>query len=229
MSALLRLACIGLLACTGCRCGSSEPGSEQGVLAPLASSLSASELLDRVTPYYPRWDPETESLERYIDRHRDTDEHAALKRVVARALDHDDDWQAFLRDLRAALPGYFVENAAPPWDTIPSYQVVIGYEHPPGSDRSKHLVFRLSHLAPVFDYHEIDRDSDDQRVGLRQTPTSEVAPIVRLVSHLIVKYFDHRHLDPRIGAMPVPDTQFGSLLPGEATLADMLFGESPTW
>ncbi len=229
MTSLLRLACIGLLAFTGCRCGSSEPESGQGIPASIASSLTAAELLDRVSPYYPRWDPQAQSLERYIARYDDTNEHAALTRIVTRALDHDDRWRAFVRDLRAALPGYFVENAAPPWDSIPSYQVVIGYEHPPGSDRSKHLIFRLSHLAPVFDYHESDRDSDDQRVGFHQAPTSEAAPIARLVSHLIVKHFDHRYLDPRIGATPVPDTQFGWLLPGEVTLADMLFGESPTW
>lgn len=229
MRALLPALCVGLFAITGCEDRSSRQQVESDLPASLATALTASELLDAVSPYYPRWNANRETLEGYVERYERTSEHALLKRVVAQALDDDAKWRAFLTGLRSVLPGYFIQDAAPPWDTIPSYQVVVGYEYPPGSGRDRNLVFRLSHFAPVFDYHESERDIDGSRTFFRQTPTPECAPIARRVALEIVRHFEHRHLAPSVGNTLVPQIRVGALLPGKVTLADALFSESPTW
>lgn len=220
---------IGLLVITGCRGESPERQNEQRMPVSQTTSLSAADLLDRISPYYPHWDPEKESLNDYLERYHQAPEFLALRRVSAHALEHNDQWRAFLRDVRTSFPGYFIQDAIPPWDTIPSYQVVIGYEYPHGSKQSKYLVFRLSYFAPVYDYHESDRDETLGLVKSHRTPTPEAAPVAGLVAAKITQDFGYRMLDPGVGATPVPDIHVGTLFPGEATLADALFGESPTW
>ena len=213
----------------GCQCESAGRQSNQAMPFSDNSPLSTVQLLDSIAPYYPRWNTQQETLNDYIERYQQAPEFLALRRVCARALEHDDQWRALLHQLRALFPDHFIQDAVPPWDTIPSYQVVIGYDYPPGSDRSKYLVFRLSHFAPVFDYHEIDRDADEQRISVHQRPTLQAAPVARKIAREIVKHFEHRWLAPDVGKTPVPDLYVATLFPGEVTLADALFGESPTW
>lgn len=193
------------------------------------STLSAAELLDRVAPYYPRWDREVESLDDYLERYHRSPELLALRRLCAHALEHDEKWRAFTGEVRGALPDVFIQDAIPRWDTVPSYQVVIGYGHPPGSGRSKYLVFRLSHLAPVYDYYEADRDEAMALVRSHRVASPEAQRIATLVADKIVQHFGYAFLDPDVGRTPVPDIYVGTLFPGEVTLAEALFDEIPSW
>ena len=198
-------------------------------------------LLAVIGQYYPRWIPENETVDEYLERYEESPEQARLRGVASVAW-RQPHWSAFLRDVREALPeekGYLVQSAVPASMFIPSYQIVVGYRYSLEPSRYKYMVYRMSHLAPVFDYYESTTGSRDRQLAWSLVPAPEVRDVDALVVAKIEQHFPgYRRLDPGLGETPLSDLGVGGNLPtraesrfpfGKATLAHALFDESRNW
>lgn len=193
-------------------------------LAPQARELAAI-----AYRYHPRWHRKRESLDDYIERIPFATETLLREDLAAEKLARNRAWHGLLAEVKAVFPDYWVADARAPGVEIPSYQLIVGYEHPPGSGRGRHLVFRLSFLAPVYDFYESDQDSDTRNIERWLIPTPESRRIADKVFEIIPQHFAYTRLDPEVGATPMPDLVVGTLAPGQATLASTLFQASRTW
>lgn len=92
---------------------------------------------------------------------------------------------------------------------------------------TRQLIFRLSHLAPVYDYHETEHTTKNQAaIAMHLAPTTEAGPVVSLIERQIARHFGYHRIAPEAGKTPIIEVGVGSLRPGEATLADALFDAS---
>lgn len=181
-----------------------------------------------VARYYPTWKRELETLDEYVHRHNDTPETRRLKDLVEKRARDADVWHRFLRHVERVLPeGVLVRDGRPPFGVIPSYQLVVQAAHPRGSVA---VVFRFSYLAPVYDYYENIRDQRNLLIETRLASSAETAPIADQVRRMIAEhYIDYRELPIALGTTLMPNIGTGTLPPGEATLADVLFEDSRSW
>lgn len=91
-------------------------------------------------------------------------------------------------------------------------------------------MFRFSYLAPVYDYYENIRDQRNLLIETRLASSAETAPIADQVRRMIAEhYIDYRELPIALGTTLMPNIGTGTLPPGEATLADVLFEDSRSW
>lgn len=217
------------------------PAAEAGIPISQAVADDLDALLAVVGQYYPRWVPENETVDEYVVRYEESPEQARLRGVasVAWQLPH---WSAFLRDVHESLPeekGYLVQSAVPPSMFIPSYQIVVGHRYSLEPSRYKYMVYRMSHLAPVFDYYESTTGSRDRQLAWSLIPAPEVCDVDALITSKIKRHFPgYRRLDPELGKTPLPDHGVGGNLParaeerfpfGRAMLAHALFDENRNW
>lgn len=92
------------------------------------------------------------------------------------------------------------------------------------------MVFRLSFLAPVYDYYESDHRADERRTGTWLTPSPAAHQVVRIMERKIAEHFPgYVKLDPAIGETRLSDIGLPVTLPGEGTLQQALFAESRNW
>ena len=214
----------------GCDCNPSDIKLGASVW-PSASDEppSVGELLDVAYKYYPRWNPGKEPLNNYLVAYHHTPEVVALRTQVARVLGNDDKWQALIDDVRKAFPEYQVSDESAPTMDKPSFQLVIDYapkaaKSGEAGEGEKQIIFRLSHLAPVYDYHEADRASQGSApIAMHFSPTDTAKPVAKVVESKIARHFGYHRLPPSDANTPVLDIGVGSLRPGEVTLADALF------
>lgn len=155
-------------------------------------------------------------------------ETKALEDLVESEITDNSQWHAFLREIEAKFPDDWVADGRPPGVGIPSYQLVVAYELP-NSSRIHHLVFRLSFLAPFYDFYESERDTKTRDVVRYLRPTSASRARARAIGALITRRFGLVELDPEIGKTPVLGIAMGNLFPGKVTLADALFESSRRW
>ena len=202
-----------------------------------ASDLDA--LLTVVERYYPRWHPERESLEKYFARYQHSPEQARMRGVVQLALQQPR-WPAFLRDLREILgEDRFLQSAIPPSLFIPSYQVVTSAADPIKPHRYRYIVFRISHLAPVYDYYESLTGSRERQLAWSLQPSPEVKELTERVESKIAEHFPgYRRLDPELGKTPLPHHGVDMHIPAttksshdldQAILAHALFDATRNW
>ncbi|WP_428263543.1 hypothetical protein [Haliangium sp.] len=186
------------------------------------------QLLALLRHYSPTWDREQESEDDFYTRWPDTPEVRRCEARIERHWENDRAWRALLFDARRALGAeYIVRGGTPPGFYIPSNQLVIISDHPDGSIA---MVFRLSMLAPLYDYYESIRRPD--QLWLRGSlDVREGDPeVVRRARELIAVHFpEHRLLAPELGMTDVPDMRSENTLLGETSLADLLFGDGRSW
>lgn len=187
------------------------------------------ELANIAYRYHPRWQQRKEHLHDYMERIPFAPETLAREDLTADKITDNRVWHEFLADVKAALPHHWVADARAPGVDIPSYQLIVGYEPTLGSGRVRHLVFRLSFLAPVYDFYESDQDPVTRKITRWLIPTPESSGIFEKVSEIIPRHFEHTLLDPRVGAIIMPGIGIDLLSPGEVTLASMLFQEKRNW
>lgn len=202
-----------------------EPGRTDAVHAV----PSVPELCALAYKYFPRWHPDRESLDDYLERLPHAPETKTLEDLVRRALDDNRAWNALLAEVREMFPDLWRYDGTPLGLDVPSRQLVLAYEYPPGSSRSRYLVFRLSFLAPIFDFYESEQDPETRIITRYLMPTPESSEIAQAIVAMITRRFGYTWLDPEIGATPVPGIAVGNLSPGRVTLADALFDGSRSW
>lgn len=197
---------------------------------PASQARDREALLEVVTHYYPRWEPTQETLEQYVERYPSAPETQKRLELGKQALARQE-WPRFFRDMRQALPGLFVHTGVPPWPQIPSYQVVACITHPPGTKRHKCMVFRMSYLAPVYDYHESDHKAPGKGTRITLTPSPAASAVVTIMERKIAEHFpDYVRLEPAVGETPLPDgIGLPVTLPGKGTLEQALFDEDRNW
>ncbi|MCG8423801.1 MAG: hypothetical protein MJE77_38385 [Proteobacteria bacterium] len=178
--------------------------------------------------YYPSWKREVETLDEYVQRHGDSRETRRLKTLIDERLKDAAAWRRFLDDVKRILPAdVLVRDGRPPFGVIPSYQIAVQAAHTRGSVA---IVFRVSFLAPVYDYYENVRDHRHLLLETRLAPSAETAALADQVRRIIAEHYsDYRELPAALGATLVPNLGTGNLPPNEATLADMLFEDSRSW
>jgi len=136
-------------------------------------------------------------------------------------------WLAFLHNVRSSLPHAIVRNGTPPFFTVPSYQIVVITKHPRGSVG---LVFRLSFLAPYYDYYENVRDERNQLLSTSLEVSPQTRANAALVRSKLAEHFkEYRELSPKLGAVLLLDRKAGNLSPDETTLADAMFEADRSW
>ncbi len=218
------IGCLALAACSS----ESRPKQDQAGDMSARSAPSVEELLEVIARYYPRWKRDKETMGDYLDRYPHAPEFVDLQILVSQALDDHARWYAFLTDVRATLAGdASVQEGAPPMYTIPSYQVAITIDGPGSNHR--HIVFRFSYLAPVYDIYESHRNRKGIRLTTYLQPTKASIPIVEAVEQVIPRHFDHVRLDTKVGEIRLTDISVGNLSPGQATIADALFDDGRSW
>ena len=196
---------------------------------PASQARDPDALLDVVSRYYPRWDPGRETLEAYVERYPSAPETQKRLELGRYALARQE-WSRFYQAVQQALPDLFVHTGMPPWPQIPSYQVVTSITYPPGTKRYKYIVFRMSYLAPVYDYYESDHRADDRRTAVSLTPSPAANTVVAIIERKIAEYFPgYQKLDPAFGERALPDIGLPVTLPGKGTLQQALFAEDRNW
>ncbi len=215
-----------------------EPTIAIPVSQAAADDLDA--LIAAIEPYYPRWDPERETIEQYLERYENSQEQARLRGVAALA-QRRPHWDAFQKEMYDTFgsKGHFVSYAVPPHLYIPSYQIVLKADITPSGSRYKCMVFRMSHLAPVYDYYESTVGSRGRQLSWSLTPGPEVSDLAAEIEVIIAKHFPgYQRLDPELGKTPLPHYGVDAHMPAlsephpwfrKATLVDALFDDSRNW
>ena len=189
---------------------------------------STQELVQLAYRYHPLFDPTREKLHEFRDRAPLSPELQELYDMVAKQLTDNHQWHALLADVQAQYPDYWLADGRPPVVDIPSYQLVLAYQ-PPGSIHSRYLSFRLSMLAPVFDFYETERASDHRIIARHPQPTPESAAVAEAIAAAIARHFGYNWLSPEVGATPLPGLWVDGHDPGDATLTDALFEGARRW
>ncbi len=205
-----------------------------------AAANDVDALIAAIEPYYPRWDPDRETIDHYVERYENSPEQARMRGVVALALRRPH-WREFQDEIRDSFAsrGYFLSTAVPPSMFIPSYQIVLGVAINPSGSRYKYMVYRMSHLAPVYDYYESTIGSRERQLSRSLSPGPEISDLDAEIAAIIARHFPgYQRLDPAIGKTPLPYHGVGWHLPArtephprrtKATLADALFDQSRSW
>lgn len=215
------------------------PDAETTIPVSRATADDLDALLAVVERYYPRWDPERETLDDYFERYEHSSEQARLRGVVwlARKQPH---WPTFLRELRQLLgEDHLVQSAIPPSLSIPSYQVVTSAADPTRPHRYRYIVYRMSHLAPVYDYYESTIGSRERQLGWSLHASPEVKELTARIESKIAEHFPgYQRIDPQLGKTPLPHHGVDMTIPAsaetshdldEATLAHALFDATRNW
>lgn len=189
---------------------------------------STQKLIQIAYQHYPYFDPKREQLHEFRERAPLSPELRKLYDLVAETLSDNRAWHALLADVKARYPEYWLADGRPPGVDIPSYQLVLAYEQP-DSKHSHYLSFRISLLAPVFDFYETERGPDSRLIARYLRPTPASANIARAVADVIEQRLHYTWLDPDVGATPLPGLWVDDHDPGDATLADALFEGARRW
>ena len=234
-----------LFTCPGCECQSRGPAPVEDTAGREGSRLEkpvlddgeqltddqrlqTTRLIALVKRYYPTWDPAHESRDDFYTRWYDAPEIQRFNELIQRHVENDHAWQAFLNDVQGDLGhDVRVRDGAPPMFYIPSFQIVIHGKHPRGTIT---MVFRLSMLAPLYDYYEHIRSVRGRWLESNLIPSRETANIARQVRGLIADHYPaYRELPPQIGSVRVRNVKTENKLLNQASLADALFEDTRTW
>ena len=206
-------------------------------LSPIERRI-ADKLISRVTNFYAVMDSSRETIDDYFEREHDAPESERLRRLIRQRSEQSHTWNACLLNMHTALrrDDVTVLDGNPPMFYIPSFQAVLHGETPRGAVT---MVFRLSMLAPVYDYYEHTRDPVTRDVEMSVVPTPETAEIAKTIRSVIATHYPgYRELPANIGSTQVPGvmlidvtlpTSPTGLGEREATLAELLFEDGRRW
>lgn len=221
------------MAIASCKGKNPEPSvhrEQRGETMGLASKTeppSTEELIEIAYRHYPRWYPDKETIDEYLVRYDSSPEIAALNRLMLRAIEDRTKWDALVGDVRAAFPGLLIIEIPLRYTGPSCHQFIMQYGDPPGSTKVRSIAFRLSHLAPVYDYYETHQLKNGRYLLKTFEPSPEAKPVADVVEQMIVQRFSYHRLEPQIGRISLPHISVGNLIPGRVTLADALFVDDP--
>lgn len=188
----------------------------------------ADKIIRNLSQYYPTWVPERQSIDDFYEHWYETPEIRRFMTTIDRRVATDRAWPVLFDEVQRTYGDRFmVLRGSPPGFYIPSFSVVVGRKKP----RNITAVFRLSMLAPLYDYYGVLRDAEGRFVALELTPgDEETKAIAEQVRSLIARHFPkYRELPPEIGSVLVPNMKAESTHVGETILAELLFSDARTW
>ena len=184
-------------------------------------------IIDILEEHYPAWNPDHQSLYDFHEGWYESREIQRFMAIIDRAK-NDPAWPALFDDAQRTFGGeYMVLRGSPPGFYVPSFIIVIARKRP----RNITAVFRLSMLAPLWDYYEILRDSEGDFVALKLSAQSdETAAITRQMRGLMAEHYPHyRELSPELGSVLVPHLKAENTRLGNTSVAELLFCDVRNW
>lgn len=207
-----------------------EPVVHDGEALTPTERQQAAELVALAHEYYPALQPERETEDDYHERYDSDPRTRRWQEVIRETVEgNEDHWRACLREIHQAIGhgGTWARDGNPPQSYSQSFHVVVHGSNKRGQFT---MVFRISMLAPVYEYYEHTRNLRMRRREMSMVPTPENAAIAERIRGIIGTYFpDHRELPPAIGALRLPDMAIGNRQFGETCLAHALFEDSRRW
>ena len=188
----------------------------------------ADKIIRLVAQYYPTWAPEEQSIDDFHEHWYETPEIRRFMTTIDQRVATDRAWPALFDAVQRTFGDRFmVLQGSPPGFHVPSFSIVIARKEP----RNITAVFRLSMLAPLYDYYGVLRDDQGRFVSLELSPQDEETKVIAEQVHgLIAEHFPtYRELPPEIGSVLVPNMKAENTHVGKTILAELLFSDARTW